>query len=94
VANGQGAATSTGFFPAQAEPAEEVHGATMPSARARLQPADRCSRSRFDPLSARVEARRKAPLAPEDQTNHIPNVAGPSSQGEGCVRLTDPNSIL
>jgi len=25
--NGQGAATSTGFFPAQAEPAEEVHGA-------------------------------------------------------------------
>jgi hypothetical protein len=25
--NGQGAATSTGFFPAQAEPAEAVHGA-------------------------------------------------------------------
>jgi len=27
VVNGQGAATSTGVFPAQAEPAEEVHGA-------------------------------------------------------------------
>jgi hypothetical protein len=45
--NGQGAATSTGFFPAQAEPAEEVHGADHARARAQLRPADRCSRSRF-----------------------------------------------
>jgi len=70
--NGQGAATSTGIFPAQAEPAEAEHGADHASARERdFGQAASLLTQRFDPLPPREEARRKAPLAPEDQVNHL-----------------------
>jgi hypothetical protein len=72
--NGQGAATSTGFFPAQAEPAGGCMARTMPGAKAQLRHGGSLLTQPSDSLKAREEARRKAPLAPEDQANHIPNV--------------------
>ena len=67
--NGLGAATSTGIFPAQAEPAEEVHGADHALRASATSAGGSLLTQRFDPLNAREEARRKASLAPEDQTN-------------------------
>jgi hypothetical protein len=55
---------------------------TMPCAQAQLRHGESLLTQPFDPLKAREEARRKAPLAPEDQTNPIPNVARTSPQGE------------
>jgi len=82
------------FFPAQAEPVEEVHGADHALRASATSAGGSLLRQPIRPLHARREARRKASLAPEDQVNHLPNVAPAPPKGGASGRLTDPSSNL
>jgi hypothetical protein len=101
--NGQGAATSTGFFPAQAEPAEEVHGAdhalrasatstagsllTQPVRSPETREEARAERRR-SPLKTRRTIYRTS-LAPHRKVKSAGDCAPPETAGH-----TDPSSNL
>jgi len=81
--NGQGAATSIGFFPPQVAPDGAVawRGPRSCAARSKERALERetrsvvregCSCSIRQPRGEREEVGPKGPPAPEDQVNHIP----------------------
>jgi len=99
--NGQGAATSTGVFPAQAEPAEACVVRTMCGARAQLRHGGSLLTQPSDPLNAREEARRKA-RSPLKTKRTIYRTSAAPRRKTGRGRLcppemawhTDPSSNL
>jgi len=69
VVNGQGAAASTGIFPAQAEPAGEVHGADHALRASATSAGGSLLTQPIRSPEREGGGVPKGPLAPEDQTN-------------------------